>query len=118
MINRHDESRIQQACVNWFRYQFPRLTRNLIAIPNGYKTSISQARIAKAEGVMAGAADLFLFVARGDYHGLAIEMKAKEGRQQTSQKRWQMAVEAENYKYIICRSVDEFRKEINDYLCM
>lgn len=80
---RHEESKIQQVCVEWFRYQFPEYARNLVAIPNGYKTTLSQARIAKAEGMVAGAADLFLFVPshNGKYHGLAIEMKTAKGRQ-------------------------------------
>ena len=31
----HEESRIQQGCVRWFRYQFPNLARLLFAVPNG-----------------------------------------------------------------------------------
>ncbi len=117
---RHEESKIQQVCVRWFRYQFPEYARNLVAIPNGYKTTLSQARIAKAEGMVAGAADLFLFVPsyNGKYHGLAIEMKTAKGRQQESQKIWQQCVQREGYHYVICRSFDDFRMEINNYLCV
>ena len=117
---RHEESKIQQVCVEWFRYQFPEYARNLVAIPNGYKTTLSQARIAKAEGMVAGAADLFLFVPshNGKYHGLAIEMKTAKGRQQESQKIWQQCIQREGYHYVICRSFDDFRMEINNYLCV
>lgn len=113
---RHNESQIQQTCVRWFRLAHRTLSLLLISIPNGYKTSATQARIAKAEGLVAGASDLFLFVPNGLYHGLAIEMKSETGRQRPSQRLWQEAVEAEGYKYIVCRSLDDFRNEIDNYL--
>lgn len=113
---RHEESRIQQVCVNWFRWSYQDLAANLIAVPNGYRTTATQARIAKAEGLTAGAADLILFVPGGKYHALAIEMKTATGRQQPSQKRWQEAVERFGYKYVVVRSLDDFILEIRDYL--
>lgn len=113
---RHEESRIQQACVSWFRWTYPDLALNLIAVPNGYKTTATQARIAKAEGLTAGAADLLLFVPSGKYHCLAIEMKTAVGRQQPTQKRWQEAVERFGYKYTVARGLDDFILEIRDYL--
>lgn len=113
---RHIESQIQIACVKWFRLQYPELALNLVAIPNGYKTTLSQARIAKAEGLVAGASDLFFFYPAKGYHGLAIEMKTAKGKQQPTQKAWQTAVEANGYKYIICRSFDDFKISICSYL--
>ena len=113
---RHEESHIQRRCVSWFRLQFPALRLNLIAIPNGYKTSVTQARIAKMEGLVAGAADLFLFVPNATYHGMAIEMKTEKGRQQDTQKEWQAAVEAQGYKYVVCRSFEDFYHQVNNYL--
>lgn len=113
---RHLESQIQIACVTWFRYAYPDLRPNLISIPNGYKTSLSQAKIAKAEGMVAGASDLFLFFPASGFHGLAIEMKTPKGEQQPSQKAWQRAIEASGYKYTICRSFDDFKETIRDYL--
>ena len=113
----HEESLIQRSCVKWFRYYSPQLTRLLIAIPNGYKTTISQARIAKAEGLMPGASDLILLYGNGRYFGLAIEMKTEKGRQSESQKLWQADVEKYGgYKYVICRSLDDFIKAIVDYV--
>jgi hypothetical protein len=113
---RHDESRLQQSCVRWFRLAHPKLALNLISIPNGYQTSATQARIAKAEGLVSGAADLFLFYPSDGCHGLAIEMKTEKGRQSETQKEWQKAVEDVGYKYIIIRSIDMFILCINNYL--
>ena len=111
----HFESKIQIQCVKWFRLQFPKLARNLISIPNGGARRPIEGKIMKAEGTVAGAADLFLFYPSKKFHGLAIEMKTPKGRQQPSQKVWQQAVEEYGYKYVICHSFDEFRAEIKDY---
>lgn len=112
----HQESNIQRICVQVFRLLYPSLVRNLISIPNGAKLTTTQARVIKAEGLIAGASDLFLFVPAGKYHGLAIEMKTPRGRQQPSQKLWQRAIEGQGYKYVICRSVDDFRRQLKVYL--
>ena len=49
-------------------------------------------------------------------HGLCIEMKTDSGRQNDNQKKWQKKVEGQDYKYIVCRSFDEFRTEVCRYL--
>jgi len=113
---KNDESKIQQACKRWFDMQHKEYARLLIAIPNGGKRSKITASILKAEGVVSGSPDMFLFVSRGIYFGLAIEMKTKEGGQSANQKLWQKDCEKQGYKYVICRSVDEFIKTIIEYL--
>lgn len=105
----------QRACVKWFRLQYPQLSKNLISIPNGYQTSAIQARIAIAEGLTAGAADLVLFYPSHGFHALFIEMKTPKGRQSPKQKEFQAHVERFGYQYIICRSLDEFRAKITEY---
>lgn len=110
------ESKIQQACVRWFRLQYPKYAGNLFSVPNGgYRNAVTGA-ILKAEGALAGVADLFLAVPNRFYSGLFIEMKQPKGRQQESQKRFQKAVEAEGYRYALCYSLDEFISLIKGYL--
>ena len=116
MTMRHIESGIQKTCVAWFRFQYPKLVLNLIAIPNGGARSRIEAAIMKGEGVTAGAADIGLFYPAKGYHGLFIEMKTPKGKQQPSQKAWQQAVEVVGYKYVVCRSFEDFETEINAYL--
>lgn len=114
---RHNEARIQQACVEWFNLQYLRYQGLLFSSLNGVHTSAAQARTAKAEGMVAGVADLQLCIPRQGYHGLFIEMKnGKEGRQSPAQRAWQEKVEGQGYRYVICRSFDDFRKEIQEYL--
>jgi hypothetical protein len=131
---RIQESKIQQACVQWFRYQYPQYEKVLIAIPNGgkreqktiwtkngYKTYSPSGKKLKDEGVMPGVADLLLLVENKtkyiwNYNYLAIEMKTDKGVQSDSQKEWKEACETFGGKYIICRNLDEFIIEINNYL--
>ena len=44
-------------------------------------------------------------------------MKTLKGRQRDSQKAWQNIVCADSeYKYVVCRSFDDFKREVDDYL--
>lgn len=112
----HQESKIQQACVRWFRVQYPKLALLLFAVPNGGARLVREAAIMRAEGVTRGVADLILLFPSGKSHGLCIEMKTENGRQQPSQKIWQQSAEWAGYKYVICRSVEDFIREVNGYL--
>lgn len=115
---RHTESRQQSAYVRWFRLQYPEYSRLLFSVPNGVATSATQARIAKAEGMVAGVSDLILLCPSGDgrYHALCIECKTEKGRQSDSQKMWQKATEMVGNKYVVVRNFDDFLREITQYL--
>lgn len=118
---RHNESNLQSVCVRWARLQFPQCRLLLFAVPNGYKTSPSQARIAKAEGLVAGVADLLLLhpSADGKYVGLCIEFKWGKGKQRESQKAWQLAVESTGlYRYVVVRSFAQFQQLLFEHLCV
>lgn len=111
---RHIESEVQRHCIKWFRYQYPRLT--IFAIPNGGARGRVEAAIMKGEGVLAGVADLFLLAPSKGCHGLFIEMKTGTGRQSQSQKEFQAAVEAQGYRYVLCRSLEDFIEQVQDYI--
>ncbi len=110
-----EEHRIQCACVNWFRYIYPKYRHLLFAVPNGGKRNITTAKYLKAEGVMPGVSDLILLVPTPFYHGLCIEMKTPKGKQSESQQAFQQLVSKQGYKYELCHSLDEFRTAITDY---
>ena len=112
-----EEHRIQCECVRWFSLQYPRLYGRLFAVPNGGRRDATTAAKLKAEGVVAGVADLILLKSNRDYGALLIEMKTLKGRQRDSQKAWQNIVCADSeYKYVVCRSFDDFKREVDDYL--
>lgn len=111
-----EEHRIQCSCVRWFRYAYPAYGMLLYAVPNGgRRDSVTGAKL-KAEGVIAGVSDLNMDVANRFYHGLRIEMKTRTGKQRESQQEFQKAVEAAGYKYVVCRSVDEFVEVVKRYM--
>ena len=112
----NEEHNIQVACVRWFSYQYPELQGLLFAVPNGGRRDAVTGAKLKAEGVIAGVSDLMLLVPSKGHGALLIEMKTERGRQTAEQKRWQAIVERMNYKYVVCRSLDEFQRVINEYL--
>lgn len=112
-MSRHLESKLQCACVEWARLQYPKLKRLLFAIPNGGKRNKVEAAIMKGEGVTPGTADLFLSIpAMVDgilWCGLYIEMKYGKGMQSPDQVDFQLAVSAEGYYYTVCADFDTFK---------
>jgi len=112
MKNREHE--IQVACVNWFRYQFPKYL--IYAIPNGGNRNVIVAKKLKAEGVLSGVPDLHIPVAKNGYNGLYIEMKADKNKPSENQKKIMQKLEEEGYKCEVCYSVDDFMKVVKNYL--
>lgn len=113
----HSEHDLQTACVNWFRMQYREYAHLLIAIPNGGQRDVRVARKLKAEGVVAGVPDLFLAVARGQSHGLWIEMKnGKVGRVSDAQQQQLLLLSHMGYEVAVCRTFDEFREKVQGYL--
>lgn len=112
-----EEHCIQQACVQWFNLKFPHLRGRLFAVPNGgRRDAVTGARL-KAEGVVAGVADLILLKSNRRHGALLIEMKTAKGRQSDSQRWWQSVItENDEYKYVVCHSFDDFMREVADYL--
>lgn len=110
------EHNIQVGCINWFRYQYPYLSKVLFAIPNGSLRDKITAKNLKDEGVTSGVADLILLKGNKHYGGLCIEMKTPQGKQSPAQKDWQEEAEKNGNKYVICRSIEDFMKEIKNYL--
>lgn len=132
-IYHHKESKEQIRCVAWFRREYPEFAR-LLEHPRNEgsgsdRTDRHRQTIAKAEGVQAGAADLFLHLPsecriwKGEIqeepfmvHSLAIEMKTKTGRQSPEQKIFQRYFEAGGGQYEIVRTLEDFQRIVSDYM--
>lgn len=114
----HKESELQIQCVRWFAYEYPHL-RMLLYHPKNEGTANGRVRgaIAKAEGVVAGVADLILQAPSTDgFSCLAIEMKTPAGRQSQEQKLFERYITAANGKYVIVRSFDDFKSIVMEYV--
>lgn len=119
---KHLESDLQQSCVKWFEYQYPKLSKLLIAIPNGMHlsgTPLQRAikmKRAKAEGLKPGTPDLLLAVTSTAYCGLWVEMKTDKGKLSINQNDMIDLLIKQGYKVEVCRSFNEFEKIIVGYL--
>lgn len=114
----HPEHDLQVACVAWFRAQYPNDAAMLFAVPNGGKRRKVEATLLKAEGVIAGVADLILLEARGGYGALCIETKTrrKGSGQSDRQKAWQLEAARHGNKYVVIRDLAEFCRVVAAYM--
>jgi len=95
--------------------QYPAL-RWLHSTQNGLYTAMSQAKRAKAAGLIKGVPDLCLPVAAGGYHGLWIELKTATGRVSPEQREWLAGLTVQGYRAVVCRGAAAAITEIVDYL--
>lgn len=126
----HEESRLQQQCVAWFRAQYPHYAMLLTHPANEGNGNRISGAIHKAEGTVAGVPDLLLFLpsyipSEGSnghvftaVHGLGIEMKTDKGIQSSSQKDYQRLFQAAGYYYQIVRSLEDFKNLIETYMSL
>lgn len=123
---RHEESDLQAGCVAWFRTQYPKLAKNLFAIPSGGKRNKITGAMLKREGALPGIPDLFL--AKPKYavdhyleisairSGMFIEMKIAPNKPSPEQLEMIALFRSEGYYCCVCYSIDEFIKEVRGYL--
>lgn len=109
----------QCALIKWWSLECKRLgvPENLLfAIPNGGARSAITGATLKAEGVRAGAPDLFLAVSGAGKHGLFIEMKRRRGGVVSApQKEIKAELERFGYSVEVCCGFDEARAAILEY---
>lgn len=113
------ESQEQIWLFDWCRYasiKYPELDL-LYHIPNGGSRNKIEAARLKAQGVKAGVPDLFLPAAKGDYHGLYIELKRqKHGTLSADQKQWIERLRQAGYRVEVCKGFQEAANVIESYL--
>lgn len=113
---KHLEESLQIACNRWFCMQYPQYRIALHHSPNGgYRNAIEAARF-KMMGTRAGFPDFILCLSNKDHNILFIELKTDKGRQTVLQKQYQEESQEWGAKYVVCRSLEEFIDEINNYM--
>ena len=115
---RISESVEQQTVMQWAAFssgRYPELEL-LYHIPNEGKRSKAAAGRLKAEGLKKGVPDLCLPVARGEYHGLYIELKALDGKATREQVGWIGNLRQQGYYAEICAGSERAIRVIEDYL--
>ena len=112
------EHQLQSRCVKWFRLTHRDMVHNLFAVPNGGYRTKTTAALMKAEGQLAGVADLILLKRKGRCGALLLEAKVKGNYQSETQREWQKRIEEDGYIYKVFRTLDEFIEIVNSYLSL
>jgi hypothetical protein len=108
------ESNQQEIVIKYIRLAYPEAL--YCASAGGMRTSYLQAIKMKRTGYVKGFPDLFIYEPRGEFHGLAIEMKKlKGGTASPEQKRWQDDLRNRGYCSYICKGNEEAIKVIDEY---
>lgn len=116
---RQPEMRIQSDCVRWIHNEHPETRGLFFHIKNELDRPDANAMLGarlRAEGIVKGVADCALMMKRGPYGALFVEFKTEIGRQSEAQKNWEHIIKAQGYSYHLCRSLEQFKEIINDYL--
>lgn len=120
MERRKSEYEEQRAVIAWADEmarlgKMPEL-RLLLHIPNEGRRTFGQLQALKNIGLRKGVPDLFLPVARGVYHGLWIEMKAKNGKTTKEQEGWMEALRKQGYGATVCYGAENAIECLKWYL--
>lgn len=109
------EHNLQVACVKWFKLQFP--NKIIFSIPNAGKRTARLGHYYKEEGLTAGVPDLFIAEPSGYSAGFFIEMKteSKASKPTPAQEEMISKLRARGYKVAICRTLEQFIAEVNNY---
>lgn len=106
------EKDIQKEVVNYMRELHLLFTSTCGGV--AYKPH--QRRILYDTGYTKGAPDLFVFEPRGKFNGLAIEMKARNGRLSPYQQAFLHKLRERGYMTAVCFSLDSAKRSIDLYL--
>lgn len=120
------EAALQAACVGWFRMTYRHLAHALVYVPNEH----AYPRIRAAEnprrkkdwvnpkdmGLVAGVSDLVLLLPRGNFGGLCLEMKTKQGTLSDRQIAWGVQMLESGYLWQCVRTEERFREVVRGYL--
>lgn len=105
-----EEEKLQADCYKWFHNTFLLWRKMLFHVDNNSWNAIIGAR-KKALGVNAGVSD---FVLIGFMEVYWIEMKTPTGEQNDEQIEFQRKVQLRGHKYVVIRSLPEFKEFINN----
>ena len=82
----------------------------------GMRTYLSVAKRMKATGYKSGFPDIFLYEPKGEYSGLAIELKVKGNYASENQKKVLLILNQKGYQTAVCTGLDDAIKTIDEYL--
>ncbi len=111
--HRQQESLDQMVLVDWIQRNYPDVI--FTSALGGIRTSIYIAIRMKKLGYRKGWPDLFFAEPRSHYHGLFIELKAKDGRASPDQVKTIEVLHTRGYQAVVCE-LEEAKYFIGSYL--
>lgn len=103
------ESKIQQSIFKWYHNNFclkHHEPQNIIfSVPNE-SSNVKEQMYKKSLGLISGVSDLIVITQK---EVIFVEVKTQTGRQSKKQKEFQSKVEALGFRYVVVRSLDEFK---------
>lgn len=107
------EDLLQAQIVKWFRNEYQMHDKGLIfSTPNGGSRNVVEAKKLKTTGTMAGVADLTVLLPNARI--IFVELKTNIGKQSDVQLKFENKVKNLNFEYHLIRTIEEFKKLIND----
>ena len=106
----HPERDLQIACVKWFR--LTQKDKLIFAVANGGTRNVREATFLKAQGVLAGVADLVILIPYG--RCIFIELKSEKGKQSLHQYAFVDVCKKMGFQYKVVNSFDNFIEVVND----
>jgi hypothetical protein len=112
------ENKLQSDCFIWFWNNYVNFRYLMYHIPNGGNRSAREGNMFKAMGVIAGIPDLCLALPKNEYGALYIEIKFGKGKQSQKQIDVANALKNAGNKVVVIYSLEEFKKEITEYISL
>ena len=113
-----EEQQLQIGCHSWNQLnekKYP-LLKWMFHCPNGGGRSKAEGGILKAMGVKPGVPDFMLPFETIQYKGLAIELKATDGKLTDQQREWLQQAHSSNWCVAVVRNLDEYLEVIRAFL--
>lgn len=112
------EDQIQIELLEWLRLAHPEAWARTHHSPNGgHRSPVTAARL-KNLGVRRGFPDLTLWLPRGGFHGLAVELKVGCNRATPEQADWIEHLQAIGWCAEVCTGFDAAQRRFVDYLSL
>jgi len=107
------EDRLLALLVKHLDFEYPSLT--YCHIPNEGKRNPLKAHLL---GIRAGAPDIVIFEPRGKFIGLAIELKVGKNTLSPAQLGFLEALRKKGWCTVVCYTIEEAVKELNNYMAL
>lgn len=106
------EAQIQQKIFKWYHNNFclkHHDPQNIIFSVANESSNVKEQMYKKSIGLISGVSDLIVIT---QSEVIFVEVKTPKGRQSPKQKEFQSKVEALGYRYLIVRSLEDFKTKL------